>query len=117
MSRIAALEALLGEDGGNALLHYALGSEHLRAGDMAAAVRRLQRACELDPAHSASWKLLGKAELTLGNPAGAREAWMRGIATAISRGDRQAEREMHVFLRRLDAGGGATTESQVDTND
>lgn len=112
MSRIAALEALLGEGGGNALLRYALGSEHFKAGDMAAAVHRLQQACELDPAHSASWKLLGKAELALGNPAGARAAWMQGIATAVHRGDRQAEKEMQVFLRRLDAGRGTTTESR-----
>lgn len=117
MDRMAALEALLAGNGGNALLHHALGSEHLKAGDAAAAARRLQRACELDPGHSASWKLLGKAELARDNPSGARAAWLQGVAIAARRGDRQAEREMRVFLRRLDGHHGTTTDTQVNTDD
>lgn len=101
MSRIGALESLLAQGQDGALLRYSLGSEHLGSGDAAAAVVHLERAVALDPAHSAAWKLLGKARTALGDVPGAREAYQRGIAAAEARGDRQAEKEMRVFLKRL----------------
>lgn len=101
MGRAAALEALLAKGPDGALLRYSLGSEHLAAGDAAAAVPHLERAVALDPAHSASWKLLGKARTALGDVAGARAAYEQGIAAAERKGDRQAEKEMRVFLKRL----------------
>jgi hypothetical protein len=36
-----------------------------------------------------------------GRTAGAREAFAAGIAVAVRRGDKQAQREMQVFARRL----------------
>jgi hypothetical protein len=36
-----------------------------------------------------------------GDSAGARHAWEQGIAAAAEQGDKQAEREMAVFLKRL----------------
>ena len=44
MSRIEALEALLAKGQDTALLRYSLGSEHLNAGQHAAAVAHLERA-------------------------------------------------------------------------
>jgi len=85
-----------------ALLRYSLGSALLNAGDAAAAMQELQRALAFDPAYSAAWKLLGKACLDAGEPAAAADAWRRGIAAAGLRGDKQAEKEMTVFLRRLE---------------
>ncbi len=101
MSRIAALESLLAKGQDGALLRYSLGSEHLGGGDAAAALPHLERAVALDPGYSAAWKLLGKARTALGDIPGAREAYQHGIAAAASRGDRQAEKEMRVFLKRL----------------
>ncbi|MCL4776900.1 MAG: tetratricopeptide repeat protein [Gammaproteobacteria bacterium] len=102
MGRAAALEALLAKGQDNALLRFSLGSEYLNAGDPRAAILHLERAVAQDPGYSAAWKLLGKAYIAQGDDAGARQAWEQGIAAAARRGDRQAEKEMTVFLRRLD---------------
>lgn len=102
MGRTDALEALLAKGPDGALLRYSLGNEHLAAGDAGTAVVHLERAVALDPAYSAAWKLLGKARVALADTPGAREAWTRGIAAAEARGDKQAEKEMRVFLKRLE---------------
>lgn len=103
MGRAEALEALLAKGPDGALLRYSLGNEYLAAGEAGAAVTHLERAVALDPAYSAAWKLLGKARVALRDTAGARDAWTRGIAAAQARGDKQAEKEMQVFLKRLEA--------------
>lgn len=102
MSRITALEGLLAGDDDNALLHYALGMEYLGADRAAEAAAQLRKATALAPGHLASWKLLGKAELARGQAEEARRAWTRGIEAAGQSGHRQAQKEMMVFLRRLD---------------
>ncbi len=88
-----------GED--NATMRFALGSAYLKAGDSNKAVGHLSVAVDLDPDYSAAWKLLGKAQTEAGLPAAAIETYRRGIDVATRRGDRQAVREMQVFLRRL----------------
>lgn len=85
-----------------ALLRYALGNALLGEGDAAAAIIQLERTLAFDPAYSAAWKLLGKACLDAGRSDAAADAWRRGIAAASHRGDKQAEKEMTVFLRRLE---------------
>ncbi|MGV8385447.1 hypothetical protein ACV34G_04615, partial [Pseudomonas aeruginosa] len=42
------------------------------------------------------------ARQAAGDLAGARQAWEQGLATAATHGDKQAEKEMTVFLRKLD---------------
>ncbi len=101
MNRIAALEALLAGGQDNALLRYSLGSEYLASGDPANAVTHLQKAVGQDANYSAAWKHLGKAHAALGQNAQARLAYEQGIAAAQRKGDRQAEKEMAVFLKRL----------------
>ena len=100
MSRAEALESLLAKGQDNALLRYSLGNEYL-ATDPAKAAAHLELALRHDPDYSAAWKLLGKARAALGLTDGAREAWQQGIAAAGRRGDKQAEKEMQVFLKRL----------------
>lgn len=85
-----------------ALLRFSLGNALLGEGEAAAAIMELERALIFDPAYSAAWKLLGKACLDASQPEAAAEAWRHGIAAANRRGDKQAEKEMAVFLRRLD---------------
>lgn len=84
-----------------ALLRFSLGNALLAAGDAPAAIEEFQRATGFDPAYSAAWKLLGKACLDAGEAQAAADAWQRGIEAAAARGDKQAEKEMTVFLRRL----------------
>jgi hypothetical protein len=72
--------------------------------------RRTARRCAGAPAarhHTGSalfraWKLLGKAQLALGDPAAARQAWEHGLACAQDKGDAQVVKELGVFLKRLD---------------
>ena len=85
-----------------ALLRFSLGNALLGEGDTAAAIVELKRALAFDPAYSAAWKLLGKARLDAGQHEAAADAWRRGMAAASQRGDKQAEKEMAVFLRRLE---------------
>jgi predicted Zn-dependent protease len=85
-----------------ALLRFSLGNALLAADEFPAAIVELRRALDFDPIYSAAWKLLGKACLAAGQPQAAAEAWRSGIAVAAQRGDKQAEKEMAVFLRRLE---------------
>lgn len=89
-----------GKDG--AMLRYSLGNEYLKSDDASAALAHLERAVELDPGYTAAWKLYGKALLAAGRDVDALAAWRRGIAVAHEKGDRQAEKEMTVFARRIE---------------
>ena len=98
---IAGLRAQSGGPRDGALLRFSLGSALLGEGQAAEGAEELRRALAFDPAYSAAWKLLGKACLAMDDRDGAAEAWRQGIAVASQRGDKQAEKEMTVFLRRL----------------
>ena len=98
---ISQLEKLLGTARDGALLRYSLGMEHAKAGDAARAVEYLRDAVARDPLYSAAWKALGNA-LKDSDPAQALAAFRQGIEAAKRKGDRQAEKEMTVFARRLE---------------
>lgn len=99
---IDALEALLARESDNALLRFGLGKAYLDDHQPLRAREHFQRCVEFDPAYSAAWKLLGKACLAAEDRDAARSAWQQGIESARLKGDKQAEKEMAVFLRRLD---------------
>jgi len=96
---ISQLEKLLGTPRDGALLRYSLGLEYAKTGDHARAAEYLRDAVTRDPLYSAAWKALGKA---LGESSEALDAYRRGIEAAKQKGDRQAEKEMTVFARRLE---------------
>lgn len=98
---ISSLEKLIGTPRDGALLRYSLGGEYLKAGDKARAIEQLREAVRRDPDYSAAWKLLGRALADADEAAQALEAWTQGIEAARRKGDRQAEKEMTVFARRL----------------
>lgn len=95
-------EALLASGKDSALLRFSLGMHYLKAGENARAAEHLRRAVEQDADYSAAWKLLGKALAESGDAAGAMSAYRNGIEAAGRRGDKQAAKEMTVFLRRLE---------------
>ena len=99
---ISNLEKLLGTPRDGALLRYSLGAEYLKAGDHARAADFLREAVARDPAYSAAWKALGKALVDCGQAAEALDAYRRGIEAAQAKGDKQAEKEMTVFARRIE---------------
>ncbi|HEX6690752.1 MAG TPA: tetratricopeptide repeat protein [Burkholderiales bacterium] len=96
---ISNLEKLLGGPRDGALLRYSLGLEYEKAGRQEDAATQLREAVARDPLYSAAWKALGRV---LGESAEAMEAYRKGIEAAGRKGDRQAEKEMTVFLRRLE---------------
>ena len=99
---ISSLEKLLGTPRDGALLRYSLGLEYEKTKDRERALQYFRDAVERDPLYSAAWKALGKALADVGNSDEAREAYGRGIEAARKKGDRQAEKEMTVFKRRLE---------------
>lgn len=99
---IDSLEKMLAKGVDNSLLRFGLGKGYLDASDAPRAAEHLRRCVELDPGYSAAWKLLGKALQQHGDLEGARSAWEQGIAAAQAKGDKQAEKEMAVFIRKLE---------------
>jgi predicted Zn-dependent protease len=100
--RIEVLLALLRRGQDSALLRFSLGSEYHAAGRDEEAIGHLERAVELDAAYSAAWKLLGRAREAAGRDEAAADAYRQGIEVAERKGDRQAAKEMRVFLRRIE---------------
>ena len=105
---LESLEKLRGTPRDGALLRYSIGLEYLKLSEPAKAVRFLQDAVQKDAGYSAAWRSLGKALEADGRAAEALAAYRSGIAAAQKKGDKQAEKEMTVFARRLEkkAGGG-----------
>jgi Tfp pilus assembly protein PilF len=99
---IANLEALLAKGNDAPPLRFALATRYLAAGDAASALRHARACVALDADYSAGWKVLGQALAAAGDRTDAAETYRRGIAVAEARGDKQAAKEMQVFLRRLE---------------
>lgn len=102
MDAAERFEALLASGKDSPLLRFSLGMQYLKDGRAAAAAAHLREAVRQDPKYSAAWKLLGKALAESGDAEGAKEAYRTGIGAAEARGDKQAAKEMAVFLRRLE---------------
>jgi Flp pilus assembly protein TadD len=103
-SALANFERMLATGKDGALLRFSLGNEYMKAGDAAAAAAHFARAVELDANYTAAWKLLGKALVAAGRKDDALAAYRKGVEVAGRRGDKQAQKEMQVFLRRLESG-------------
>ena len=101
---LASFEKMLATGRDGALLRFSLGNEYLKTDDPGRAVEHLARAVALDPNYTAAWKLYGKALAASGRVEEARAAYRDGIAVARARGDKQAEKEMLVFAKRLPSG-------------
>jgi len=101
MAIVDNLEALLARGQDSALLRYSLGGEYLKLQQHDKAIEHLRQAVEHDPKYSAAWKLLGKALADAGRNDDAIKAYEDGIKVAEEKGDKQAAKEMTVFLKRL----------------
>jgi Tfp pilus assembly protein PilF len=97
-----SLEKMLAKGIDNALLRFGLGKGYLDAGDFALAAQHLQHCVQFDPQYSAAWKLLGQALNKQGLSEQAHTAWTQGLQAAEEKGDKQAGKEIGVFLKRLD---------------
>ncbi len=102
MGMIENFESMLRAGKDSALLRFSLGNEYLKVGNAEAAVPHLRAAVALDDGYSAAWKLLGKALAATADSEGAMDAYRSGISAATEKGDKQAVKEMGVFLKRLE---------------
>lgn len=99
--RINALLKMLERGQDSALLRFSLGNEYMSIGDFDEAISHLRHAIELDRKYSAAWKLLGRSLAEAGRDDEAISVYRDGIEVAEQHGDRQAAKEMNVFLKRL----------------
>lgn len=95
-------EKMLAAGKDSALLRFSIGNEYAKAHEWASAVEPLGNAVALDPQFTAAWKLYARALQETGRPREALAAYRTGIDVAQRKGDRQAEKEMTVFARRIE---------------
>ncbi len=98
---IEGLEKMLAKGQDSAELRFGLGNAYLARGDALIAAEHLQCCVTLKPDYSAAWKLLAKAQQAQGLIEAATASYQQGIAVAQQQGDKQALKEMQVFLKRL----------------
>ena len=84
----------------NALLRYSLGNAYFADKEYEKSAEHFAVAVEHDPAYSAAWKLLGRCYIEMARYPEAVKALQSGLSVAAEKGDKQAEKEMAVFLRR-----------------
>jgi Tfp pilus assembly protein PilF len=99
---IETLEKLIGTPRDGALLRFSLGLEFQKIGDAEKASHYLRDAVAADAGYSAAWRALGKTLEATGQLTEALDAYRKGIAAAQKKGDKQAEKEMTVFARRIE---------------
>lgn len=99
---VEALEKMLAAGTDNAMLRFTLGKAYFDSQDYDKAVEHLRVAVIHDPQYSAALKWLGRALSESGERNEAMQVFREGIAIAAEKGDKQAEKEMQVFLRRLE---------------
>ncbi len=102
---ILSLEKMIANGRDSAMLRLTLARLLAQTEQWDKAAGHLQTALAQDPAYTAAWKALGQAYRAMGQKDAALAAWRQGIEVAQSRGDKQAEKEMGVFVRRLQKDG------------
>ena len=103
---IERLEKLLDTPRDGSLLRFSLGLEYLKLENSGKAIAFFRDAVARDAGYSAAWRALGKALEAAGHAAEALDAYRKGIAASQEKGDKQAEKEMTVFARRIEKRSG-----------
>lgn len=100
-SMIDNLESLLAKGQDNAMLRFGLGKAYYQQQDYSTACEHLQQAVTHKPEYTAAWKLLGFCQQQLGELKSALQTYNQGIEAAQTEGDKQAEKEMQVFIKKI----------------
>lgn len=101
MTPIERFEAMLANGQDSDMLRLSLGQAYYKSGDYLRSATHLRAAVEQNPDYSVAWKLLGRALAEQGELSAALQAYDAGLAAAKKNGDKQAEKEIGVFRRRL----------------
>lgn len=101
MSQIDTFEAMLSRGQDSEMLRYTLGNAYYKEKRYAEAAKHLTQAVELKPGYSTAWKVLGRVLADDGQLDKALEAFDAGLAAAAANGDKQVEKEIGVFRKRV----------------
>jgi len=93
-------ETMLSKGQDNTLLRYSLANAYVAESRHADAIEHLKKALEFDPQYSAAFKLLGACYMETSQHNEAVDIYEQGIEVAQDNGDKQAAKEMGVFLKR-----------------
>ncbi len=93
-------EGLLVKGPDSGLLRYSLANAYVSESRVTDAIVHLIKALEFDAQFSAAWKLLGRCYVDTGAYKNAIETYEQGIEVAETKGDKQAAKEMRIFLKR-----------------
>ena len=99
---IPNLEQMLANGQDSAVLRFSLGNAYLQQKDYSKAIEHFSRCLAFEEDYSAAWKGYGKALAENQQISEAITAYGKGIAIAEKKGDKQAAKEMQVFLKRLE---------------
>ena len=101
MSLTSNLEKMLDQGQDNAMLRFGLGSAYFNDKAFAEAVPHLRACLTQDATYTAAYKLLGKALFKLGESAEAKAVFAKGLPIAREKGDKQTEREILAFQKKI----------------
>jgi tetratricopeptide (TPR) repeat protein len=98
--RIASILAMLSAEPDDVFLNYALGLEHIKAGNAEEAKKWLTRSLKLDPGYFTAHYQLGKLAERENDHASAMQWYQTGLEIARQKGQRKAvsEFEEAIFL-------------------
>jgi predicted Zn-dependent protease len=102
MSLTENLENMLANGNDSAMLRFGLGSAYFNDKNYQQAIPHLQKCVEWDNSYSAAYKLLGRAQIKVGLNEQAKITLEAGLEQAALSGDKQTEREISVFLKKLE---------------
>ena len=102
MSIVENLEKMLKSGQDNAMLRFGLGSAYFNEKRFAEAAPHLRACLAQDSGYTAAYKLLGKALFKLDELDEARDVFARGLPVSIEKGDKQTQREIEAFQKKLD---------------
>lgn len=101
MSQIDTFEAMLSRGQDSEMLRYTLGNAYYKEKRYSEAATHLAYAVELKPDYSTAWKVLGRVLADDGQLDKALEAFDAGLSAAQANGDKQVEKEIGVFRKRV----------------
>lgn len=102
-SRLDALKAMAEKKPDDPMIHYGLGTEHRKAGDLASAVAAFRVVVKNNPSYTAAWQELGSALVEMGEREEAARVFREGVETADRTGAWKAREHMKRLLAELDS--------------
>jgi len=102
MSQIENFEAVLKRGQDSDMLRFTLGNAYYQEKRFTEAAMHLREAVNLNPDYSTAWKVLGRALSDAEQYQEALTAFDSGLEAARKNGDKQVEKEIGVFRRRVE---------------